>query len=71
MAYVADCDILVNKFECHSHYYIHFRANTFEEIINLLIHSKCGLDSAITLVYKDNFGIKEPTKVDTPLNKET
>ena len=36
MAQVLNCDLEVSKFELQSFYYVHFRTNTLEKVINPL-----------------------------------
>ena len=60
MVKMIDCGIVVREFELQSRYYVHFQANTFILLIVPL------------LFFEENgFGIKWPTTVDMPLNKET
>ena len=64
------------KFPSHAnlvpqcHYYIHFWTNTLGKGVNPLIN-QLWIKSNQFFFYKNGFGIKEPTKVDMPLNKET
>ena len=44
-----------------------FRTNAYEKGMNSLIPKIVPL----LFFYKDGFGLKEPTKVDMPLNKES
>ena len=71
MVKAMDCGIVVSKFEFKSRYYVHFRANTLEKGMNPLILSAMGQIVSLMFFLENGFGIKQPSKVDMPLNKET
>ena len=54
VAYVVDCNIVVNEFEFHSCYYFNFRINTF----------------SVAKKYKENFGITNPRRLICHLRKK-
>ena len=64
MVNVLDCDILVSEFELHLLYNTHFRTDTLMKCLKFLIFS-------LLFFYKDNFCIKQSTKVDGSWKKET
>ena len=66
VANMLDCDIVVIELKLLSRYYVHFR--TLRISINPFYLSRIVLPK---LFYKDCFGIRLPTKIDMPLNKET
>ena len=49
--------------------YIHFWTNTFGKDMNPLILPAMGSIVSLLFFYKDIFGIKQPIKVDMPLNQ--
>ena len=71
VANVLDSDLVVSEFEFQSRYYIHFRTSALEKGMNLLLHPAMSWIISLPYFYNDDFGIKKPTKVDVPLNKET
>ena len=65
-----DCNIVITEFELQSCYRIHFRANALRKGINTLIFFIMGLIVPLLFFCMCRFGIKQPTKVNMPLNKE-
>ena len=65
MANVLNYGLEVNEFEFLSCYNIHFQTNTQLKSVNLL--TLPARDYVLSLI---GFGIKWPTKVDMPFNKE-
>ena len=63
-------DIVVSEFDIQSRYYVHFRINTRGKGMNPLIRPAMSYIEPLLSSYLDGFGIKHPTKVDIPLNKE-
>ena len=45
-----DCNIVVSEFELQKRYYVHFQTNTLEKGMALLILSRYGLNSIITVL---------------------
>ena len=70
MANVLDCDILVSEFELQSRYYVYFRINTLGKGMSPLIFPAMGKIVSLLFIYKDSFGIKQPTNAHIPVNKE-
>ena len=64
------CEIVAHELELQSRYYVHFRTNTLGKGMNPLILPAMGWIAPL-LFSGNSFGIKLPTKVDMPLNKET
>ena len=64
VAKVLDCDIVVSEFELQPHYYVHFRTNTLEKGMNLLILTVMGNIISLLFFYKYGFSIKLLTKLD-------
>ena len=50
-----DYEMMVTEFELRSRYYIHFRTNTLEKVVNLLILPCYGLNSIITILLQERF----------------
>ena len=71
MVKAMDCRIVVSEFVLQSRYYVHFRVNTLEKGMNPLILPAMGWIVPLMFFSENSFGIKQPTKVDMPLNKET
>ena len=71
MVKAMDCGIVVSEFILRSRYYVHFRTNTFGKGMKPLILPSMGWIIPLLFFYENGFGIKYPTKVDMPLNKET
>ena len=69
MAKALDCNLEISEFKLRSRYYIQFRTNTLEKGTPPPTNPPDYVLNSI-LFYKDGFGIKYPTKVDMPLNKE-
>ena len=59
---VLDCELEISKFEFQSCNHFSFRLET---------HPAMGEIVRLYSFDRDRFGIKEPTKVDMPLNKES
>ena len=53
-----DCGVLQSEFELHSHYYFHFRGNTFGKGMNPLILPSMGWIVQLLLFLKEGFDIK-------------
>ena len=70
VANVLDFKIVVSEFEFQSLYYVYFRINILEKGMNP-DPPAIDLKTQLLFFYKDGFGIKYPTNVDMPLNKET
>ena len=66
-----DCDIVVNEFELQSRYYVHFRTIILWKGTNFLNPAIIAWIVPLPSFWMNGFGIKQPTKVDMPLNKET
>ena len=71
MVKAMDFGIVVCEFKLQSFYYVHFRANTLGKGMKPLILSAMGQIAPLLFFFENGFGIKWPTKVDMPLNKET
>ncbi len=69
MANVLDCGFKISELELHSSYYVPFRPKNFAKGKNPLSPSP-AMDEIVPLLflYKDGFGIKQPSNVDMPLN---
>ena len=73
MAKVLDYELEVSKFKIQSCYYVHFRTWTLGKGIDPLpFFPTLDTDKIVPLLffYKDDFGIKSPTKDGMPLNKK-
>ena len=66
-----DSKIVVNEFDLHSRYYVHFGINTLWEGMNCFIPSTKNKIVLRLFFYRDVFGTRYSTEVDMPLNKET
>ena len=66
-----DCGIVVSRFVLQLWYNVHFRSNTFGKGMNPFILLDKGKIVRLLFFWENGFGIKSPTKVDMPLNKET
>ena len=71
MVKAMDCGIVVSEFELQLRYYIHFRTHTIGKDIKQLILPTIGYIVRLLFFLENGFGIKQPTMVDMPLNKET
>ena len=66
MAVVLDCDIIINKDELQSRYYVHCRSNFIEKDINTLISQLW-----VQLFFNQEvFSVKYYTTVNIPLNNK-
>ena len=63
VANVQSCDIVVIEFELRSCYYFHFSTNPLSSLA-------IGWIVPLLFFYKGSIGIRQPSKVDMPLNKE-
>ena len=70
MANVLDNDIIVSEFEPQSRYYFCFWTNTLEKDLEFLI-SLLWVKVTLLFFYKDGFGMRQSSKADMPLNRET
>ena len=66
---MVDCELGISKFETQPYCYVHFLLTAQEKGINILPSYESVLPTLFFCKY--SFGIKYPTKVDMPLNKET
>ena len=64
-----ECDIVLNEFKLHSHYYFHFRTNTNEKGMNPLIPTATDFNTAV--LQRWIWHKKINSKVNMLLNKET
>ena len=71
MVKAMDCGFVVSEFDPQPRYYVHFRTNTLGKGMNPLIVLAICYIVPLLFFYENGFGIKWPTKVDMPLNKET
>ena len=53
-----DCDLNVSEFELQSFFYVHFRTNTLEKSMNLLIPAVSDKIVLLLFSFKDGFDIK-------------
>ena len=67
-----ECGIVVSEFELHLRYCVHFQTNTLWEIYKPPYPPSYELNTTTTvLLEKNDFGIKQPKKVDMLLNNQT
>ena len=71
MIKVMPCSFEVNEFEHQSCYYDHFPIDILGKGMNTLISPAMSRIVRMPLFYKDDFGIKQLTKFDKPVSKET
>ena len=71
MVKAMDCGIVVSEFVLQLRYYVHFLANTRGKGMDPFILPVMGQIAPQPFFYDNGFGIKYPTEVDMPLNKET
>ena len=69
MVNVLNYDIVVSEFKLHTPYYAYFQIDTL--VKGMELSSRLWLKQYPYFLYKDDFGIKLPTKIDMPLKKET
>ena len=71
MVKVVDSDLDAGKFELELRYYVQFRMCTLRERHETLYPTVMGSIISVLFLKKYGFGIKYPTEVNMPLNKES
>ena len=55
---VLNYDIVLSKFKLQLHYYVHFWTNALEKGMNSFIPASYGLNSIMTIFFKNGFDIE-------------